>query len=190
MLEKLFRLSENKTSVKTEVIAGVTTFMTMAYILFLNPNILSSTGMDKNAVFFATAISAGFVTIAMGLVANFPIALAPGMGLNALFATVAITGTGMPWRVALGAVFISGIIFIILTITKIRQILVIAVPNSLKRAITVGIGLFITIIGLKLSEIMVVTTSLIPPTLGSITKSGGGSPVEIFRMEYWHGKLS
>ena len=175
MLEKLFRLTDHKTSVKTEVIAGITTFMTMAYILFLNPNILASTGMDKNAVFFATAISAGFVTIAMGLVANFPIALAPGMGLNALFATVALTGVGMPWRVALGAVFISGIIFIILTITKIRQILVIAVPNSLKRAITVGIGLFITIIGLKLSEIMVVTTSVIPPTLESIAKSGGSA---------------
>ena len=189
MLEKLFRLTENKTSVKTEVIAGVTTFMTMAYILFLNPNILASTGMDKNAVFFATAISAGFVTIAMGLVANFPIALAPGMGLNALFATVALTGVGMPWRVALGAVFISGIIFIILTITKIRQILVIAVPNSLKRAITVGIGLFITIIGLKLSEIMVVTTSLIPSTLASVTKSGGSVLLKSFEWNIGMGSF-
>ena len=189
MLEKLFRLTEYKTSVKTEIIAGVTTFMTMAYILFLNPNILSSTGMDKNAVFFATAISAGFVTIAMGLVANFPIALAPGMGLNALFATVALTGVGMPWRVALGAVFISGIIVIILTITKIRQILVIAVPNSLKRAITVGIGLFITIIGLKLAEIMVVTTSLIPPTLESITKSGGSALLKSFEWNIGMGSF-
>jgi len=189
MLERLFKLTENKTSVKTEVIAGVTTFMTMAYILFLNPNILSSTGMDKNAVFFATAISAGFVTIAMGLVANFPIALAPGMGLNALFATVALTGVGMPWRVALGAVFISGIIFIILTITRIRQILVIAVPNSLKRAITVGIGLFITIIGLKLSEIMVVTTTLIPPTMASITKSGGTALLKSFEWNIGMGSF-
>ena len=189
MLEKLFRLTKNKTSVKTEVIAGVTTFMTMAYILFLNPNILSTTGMDKNAVFFATAISAGFVTLAMGLVANFPIALAPGMGLNALFATVALTGVGMPWRVALGAVFISGIIFIVLTITKIRQILVIAVPNSLKRAITVGIGLFITIIGLKLSEIMVVTTSLIPPTLKLITKSGGSALLKSFEWNIGMGNF-
>jgi len=150
MFEKLFKLSENKTSVKTEVIAGVTTFMTMAYILFLNPNILASTGMDKNAVFFATAISAAFVTIAMGLVVNFPIALAPGMGLNALFATVALAGVGMPWQVALGAVFISGMIFVVLTVTKIRQILVVAVPTSLKRAITVGLGLFITFNGFKL----------------------------------------
>jgi AGZA family xanthine/uracil permease-like MFS transporter len=108
MLNKFFKLKENGTNIRTEIVAGITTFMTMAYILFLNPSILSATGMDTNAVFFATAISAGFVTIAMGLVANFPIALAPGMGLNALFATVALAGVGMPWRVALGAVFISG----------------------------------------------------------------------------------
>ncbi|MEI6679795.1 MAG: NCS2 family permease [Mariniphaga sp.] len=189
MLEKLFKLSENKTSVKTEIIAGVTTFMTMAYILFLNPNILAGTGMDKNAVFFATAISAGFVTIAMGLVANFPIALAPGMGLNALFATVALTGVGMPWRVALGAVFISGLIFIVLTVTKIRQILVIAVPNSLKRAITVGIGLFITIIGLKISDIMAVTTSLIPPTMDAISKTGGRAALQFFEWNIGMGSF-
>ncbi len=180
MLEKLFKLRANKTSVKTEVIAGVTTFMTMAYILLINPNILSTTGMDKNAVFFATAFSAGVITIAMGLVVNFPIALAPGMGLNALFASVVLSGTGMPWRVALGAVFISGVIFVILTVTNIRQILVIAVPDSLKRAITVGIGLFITLIGLKLSEIMVVETSLIPPTLETVTRSGGMATLKFF----------
>jgi AGZA family xanthine/uracil permease-like MFS transporter len=189
MLEKLFKLTANKTSVKTEIIAGVTTFMTMAYILFLNPNILSSTGMDKNAVFFATAVAAGFVTIAMGLVANFPIALAPGMGLNALFATVALAGVGMPWRIALGAVFISGIIFIILTVTKIRQILVIAVPNSLKRAITVGIGLFITIIGVKISEIMVVSTSLIPPTLETVAKNGGRASLMFFEWNIGMGSF-
>ena len=189
MFEKLFKLTANKTSVKTEVIAGVTTFMTMAYILFLNPNILSSTGMDKNAVFFATAITAGFVTIAMGLVANFPIALAPGMGLNALFATVALAGVGMPWRVALGAVFISGIIFIFLTVTKIRQILVVAVPNSLKRAITVGIGFFITIIGVKISEIMVVSTSLIPPTLEAASKNGGRAPLMFFEWNIGMGSF-
>ena len=189
MLDKLFKLTANKTSVKTEVIAGVTTFMTMAYILFLNPNILSSTGMDKDAVFFATAVAAGFVTIAMGLVANFPIALAPGMGLNALFATVALAGAGMPWRVALGAVFISGIIFIILTLTKIRQMLVIAVPNSLKRAITVGIGLFITIIGVKISEIMVVSTSLIPPTLETAAKNGGRASLLFFEWNIGMGSF-
>jgi AGZA family xanthine/uracil permease-like MFS transporter len=189
MFEKLFKLSENKTSVKTEVIAGVTTFMTMAYILFLNPNILAATGMDKNAVFFATAISAAFVTIAMGLVVNFPIALAPGMGLNALFATVALAGVGMPWQVALGAVFISGIIFIVLTVTKIRQILVVAVPTSLKRAITVGIGLFITIIGFKLSEIMTVTSMAIPPTIEAMGKNGGIATLKFFEWNIGMGSF-
>lgn len=172
MLDKFFKLKENGTNIRTEIVAGITTFMTMAYILFLNPSILGVTGMDTNAIFFATAISAGFVTIAMGLVANFPIALAPGMGLNALFATVALAGVGMPWQTALGAVFISGIIFIILTVTKVRQILVIAVPNSLKKAITVGIGLFITIIGFKLSEVLVVSANVIPPTIESMSKGG------------------
>lgn len=169
MLEKLFKLKAQNTNVKTEIVAGITTFVTMAYILFLNPNILSGTGMHPNAIFFATAVAAGVVSIAMGLVANFPIALAPGMGLNAFFAAIAVQGVGMPWQAALGAVFISGIIFIILTVTKVRQLLVVAVPNSLKVAITVGIGLFITVIGIKLSEIMVVKASLIPPTIQQIT---------------------
>ena len=188
-IAKFFKLKENKTTVRTEIIAGITTFMTMAYILFLNPNILSATGMDKNAIFFATAIAAGFVTIAMGLVANFPIALAPGMGLNAFFATVALAGVGMPWRVALGAVFISGLIFILLTVTKVRQILVVAVPQSLKVAITVGIGLFITIIGLKLSEVMAVSTSLIPSTLENLNKSGGQSGLLYFEWNIGLGSL-
>ncbi|MCG0314294.1 MAG: NCS2 family permease, partial [Calditerricola sp.] len=152
MWERLFQLRANQTTVRTELIAGFTTYVTMAYILFLNPAILSATGMDKNAVFFATAVGAALVTIAMGLFVNFPVALAPGMGLNAYFAVVAAQHTGMmSWQVALGAVFLSGIIFIILTVTRVRQILVEAVPDSLKHAITVGIGLFITIIGLKLS---------------------------------------
>ncbi len=188
-ITKYFKLQENKTTVRTEIVAGITTFMTMAYILFLNPNILSATGMDKNAVFFATAIAAGFVTIAMGLVANFPIALAPGMGLNAFFATVALAGVGMPWRVALGAVFISGLIFILLTITKVRQILVVAVPRSLKVAITVGIGLFITIIGLKLSEIMAVSTNLIPPTLDTLKATGGKAGLLFFEWNIGLGSL-
>lgn len=189
MIEKLFKLEANKTSVKTEVIAGITTFMTMAYILFLNPNILSSTGMDKGAVFFATAIAAGIVTISMGLVANFPIALAPGMGLNAFFATVALQGVGMPWQVALGAVFISGVIFILLTVTKVRQILVVAVPGSLKVAITVGIGLFITVIGLKLSEIMVASASVIPPTLAKMQETGGKAGLMFFEWNIGFGSL-
>jgi len=189
MLDKLFKLKENGTNIRTEIVAGITTFMTMAYILFLNPSILSATGMDTNAIFFATAISAGFVTIAMGLVANFPIALAPGMGLNALFATVALAGVGMPWQTALGAVFISGLIFILLTVTKVRQILVIAVPNSLKKAITVGIGLFITIIGFKLSEIMVVTANVIPPTLEAMTK-GGPTTLKFFEWNIGMGSFT
>jgi len=188
-ITKFFKLQENKTTVRTEIIAGVTTFMTMAYILFLNPNILSATGMDKNAIFFATAIAAGFVTIAMGLVANFPIALAPGMGLNAFFATVALAGVGMPWRVALGAVFISGLIFILLTVTKVRQILVVAVPHSLKIAITVGIGLFITIIGLKLSEIMAVSANVIPPILDHLNATKGQANLLFFEWNIGLGSL-
>jgi len=188
-ITKFFKLQENKTTVRTEIIAGITTFMTMAYILFLNPNILSATGMDKNAVFFATAVAAGFVTIAMGLVANFPIALAPGMGLNAFFATVALAGVGMPWRVALGAVFISGLIFILLTVTKVRQILVVAVPQSLKIAITVGIGLFITVIGLKLSEIMAVSTNVIPPTLEHLNATKGQTGLLYFEWNIGLGSL-
>jgi len=190
MLDKIFKLKENGTTIRIEIIAGITTFMTMAYILFLNPNILGVTGMDKNAVFFATAISAGFVTIAMGLVANFPMALAPGMGLNALFATVALAGVGMPWQSALGAVFISGLIFILLTVTKVRQILVIAVPNSLKNAITVGIGLFITIIGFKLSEIMVVTAKVIPPTLEALSKSAAPTTLKFFEWNIGMGSFT
>ncbi|NWJ52283.1 MAG: NCS2 family permease [Bacteroidetes bacterium] len=189
MIEKLFKLKANHTTVRTEILAGVTTFMTMAYILFLNPNILSATGMDKNAVFFATAVAAGVVTIAMGLYANFPIALAPGMGLNAFFATVALQGVGMPWQAALGAVFISGVIFIILTLTRVRQLLVIAVPDSLKRAITVGIGLFITIIGIKLSEIMVVGTNIIPPTMDALKSGHGMTTLKFFEWNIMLGSF-
>ncbi|AEG59549.1 NCS2 family permease [Desulforamulus ruminis] len=190
MLEQFFKLRENNTTVRTEIIAGLTTFMTMAYILFLNPNILSATGMDKNAVFFATAAAAGLVTIAMGLFVNFPIALAPGMGLNAFFAAIAVQGVGMPWEVALGAVFISGIIFLILTVTQVRQLLVVAVPNSLKRAITVGIGLFITIIGLKLSEITIIKVGpVLPPTLEALQESGGIATLKSFEWNSFLGSF-
>jgi AGZA family xanthine/uracil permease-like MFS transporter len=189
MLDKFFGISKSNSTIRTEIVAGITTFMTMAYILFLNPNILSVTGMDKNAVFFATAISAGIVTIAMGLIANFPIALAPGMGLNALFATVAVAGFGMPWQIALGAVFISGLIFVLLTVTKVRQLLVVAVPDSLKRAITVGIGLFITVIGLKLSGIMSVATQVIQPTLETMQQNGGIANLKSFEWNIGIGSL-
>ncbi|WP_425060361.1 Adenine permease AdeQ [Sporomusa carbonis] len=190
MLEKLFGLSARKTDVKTEVIAGITTFMTMAYILFVNPSILGSAGMDKNAVLLATAIGAGVVTIMMGLFVNYPIALAPGMGLNAFYAFTVVIGMGVSWQVALGAVFISGLIFILLTVTQVRQLLVEGMPNSLKHAITVGIGLFITIIGLKLSGIMSIRLSLIPPTLEKIVAAqGNGTPLS-FETIIEMGKLA
>ena len=159
MLERLFALSARNTNVRTEVAAGITTFMTMAYILFVNPSILGAAGMDKNAVLLATAIGAGCVTIAMGMFVNYPIALAPGMGLNAFYAFTVVIGMGIPWEVALGAVFLSGIVFILLTVTRVRQLLVEGMPVSLKHAITVGIGLFITVVGLKLSGLMSIRLS-------------------------------
>jgi AGZA family xanthine/uracil permease-like MFS transporter len=161
-MDQFFKLKEHGTTVRTEIMAGLTTFMTMAYILAVNPNILSAfgsgaTGMDWTAVFLATAIAAGVITIAMGLFVNFPVALAPGMGLNAYFATVILSSQGkFTYQMALAAVFISGIIFIILTVTKVRQMLLVAVPDNIKHAITVGIGLFITIIGLKNSGLMTI----------------------------------
>ncbi|MDF2959473.1 MAG: guanine permease [Paenibacillus sp.] len=161
-MDRFFKLKENGTTVRTEIMAGLTTFMTMAYILAVNPNILSNfgsgaTGMDWTAVFLATAIAAGVMTIAMGLFVNFPVALAPGMGLNAYFATVILSSQGtFTFQMGLTAVFISGLIFILLTVTKVRQLLLVAVPDSLKHAITVGIGLFITIIGLKNSGLLTV----------------------------------
>ena len=153
MLEKLFALKERNTTVKGEIIAGVTTFITMAYILFLAPNILSLAGMDKNAVLIATALGGGLVTIAMGLFVNYPICLAPGVGLLAFYAFTVVLGMGIAWQTALGAVFISGVVFFILTVTTIRQKIVEGIPASIKIAITVGIGLFISIIGLKLSHV-------------------------------------
>ncbi|TLS52125.1 NCS2 family permease [Paenibacillus antri] len=161
-MDRLFQLKARGTNVRTELIAGLTTFMTMAYILFVNQIFLgpSGAGMPAEAVFFATALGAGLVTIAMGLFVNIPVALAPGMGLNAYFMSVVLSSNGeITWQTALGAVFISGIIFIILTVTKVRQMLVTAVPNSIKVGITVGIGLFIAIIGFKLSNIVAISVN-------------------------------
>ncbi|WP_028612407.1 NCS2 family permease [Paenibacillus harenae] len=162
-MERFFRLKEHGTNVRTEIMAGLTTFMTMAYILAVNPIILTPTGLDWTAVFLATALAAGIFSIAMGIFVNFPVALAPGMGLNAYFASVIIASaaTDTPISPAMGltAVFISGIIFIILTVTQVRQMLITAVPDSLKHSITVGIGLFITIIGLKNSGLMTIAVS-------------------------------
>lgn len=146
-MNDFFRLKENKTNLQTEIIAGITTFMTMAYIIFVNPNILSATGMDSGAVMTATALAAGLATIMMGLVTNYPFALASGMGLNAFFAFVVAPIAG--WEVALGAVFISGIVFLILAVFRVIDVIDAAVPVSLKRAISAGIGLFIAFIGLQ-----------------------------------------
>lgn len=149
MLDKFFKITENKSTLKTEIIAGITTFMTMVYILAVNPSILSAAGMDKDAVFTATALSAIIATLVMALVAKLPFALAPGMGLNAFFAFTVVLGMGYSWEFALTAVFLEGIIFILLTAFNIRELIVNSIPINLKHAVSVGIGLFIAFIGLK-----------------------------------------
>lgn len=148
-MDRFFRLSENGTNVKTEILAGVTTFLTMAYIIFVNPTILSQTKMDKGAVFVATILAATIGTFVMGLVANVPFAQAPGMGLNAFFTFTVVLGLGYTWQQALAMVFICGIINIIITVTKIRKMIIHAIPLSLQYAISGGIGLFIAYIGVK-----------------------------------------
>ncbi len=155
MLEKLFKLKDNKTNVKTEMIAGVTTFMTMAYILAVNPNILSATGMDANAVLIATALASFVGTVCMALFSNYPFALAPGMGLNAYFAYTVVLGMGYSWQIALLAVFAEGIIFIILSLTNVREAIFNAIPLTLKSAVSVGIGLFVAFIGLQDAKLIV-----------------------------------
>ncbi|RCX16251.1 AGZA family xanthine/uracil permease-like MFS transporter [Fontibacillus phaseoli] len=162
-MDRFFKLKQNGTTVRTEIMAGITTFMAMAYILTVNPNTLTAFGqidMGWYSVFLATALAAGIFTIAMGLFINFPVALAPGMGLNAYFASVVLSSAStdhpFSWEMGLTAVFISGLIFILLTVTKIRQMLLDAIPDSLKHAITVGIGLFVTIVGLKNSGLMTI----------------------------------
>ena len=149
ILESFFKLKEHGTSVRTEVIAGFTTFLTMAYIILVNPLILSATGMDLNAVFVATCLAAALGTAIMGLVANYPMALAPGMGLNAYFTFSVVKGMGIPWQAALGAVFISGIVFLAVSLFKVREAIVNAIPRSLKFAISAGVGMFLAIIALK-----------------------------------------
>ena len=149
LLERLFKLSEHGTTVRTEILAGVTTFLTMCYIVIVNPGILSLTGMDFGAVFVATCVSSAIGCFIMGAFANYPIALAPGMGLNAYFTFAVVKGMGVPWQVALAAVFVSGIIFFVFSFLRIREMLVNALPMSLKMAIAAGIGLFLALIALK-----------------------------------------
>lgn len=155
MFEKLFKLSEHKTTVKTEIMAGLTTFLTMAYIIFVNPAILADAGMDKGAVFVATCLAAAIGCFIMGFIANYPIALAPGMGLNAFFTYGVVLGMGYSWQAALGAVFLSGIIFLLLSIFKVREWIINAIPRTLKLGIATGIGSFLALIALKNAGIIV-----------------------------------
>ena len=161
MLEKVFKLSENKTDAKTEILAGITTFMTMAYILAVNPSILSATGMDSGAVFTATALAAFIGTLLMAIFANYPFALAPGMGLNAYFSYTVVLGMGYSWEYALTAVFAEGIIFILLSATNVREAIFNAIPQNLKAAVSVGIGLFIAFIGLQNAKIVIGGSTLL-----------------------------
>lgn len=169
-LEKFFKLKEHKTSVRTEILAGITTFMTMAYILVVNPTILSEAGMDKGAVFTTTAISSFIGTVIMGLCANYPFALAPGMGLNAYFAYTIVIGRGYSWQFALTAVLLEGIIFLVLTFTKVREMIVNSMPYSLKQAVSAGIGIFIAFLGLYQAG-LVKQGKGIPLDLGVITSA-------------------
>ena len=161
MLEKMFKLRQNGTDGKTEVLAGITTFMTMAYILAVNPSIMAEAGMDQGAVFTATALAALVGTLLMALFANYPFALAPGMGLNAYFAYTVVLGMGYSWETALTAVFVEGIVFIVLSLTNVREAIFNAIPKNLKAAVSVGIGLFIAFIGLQNAKIVIGGSTLL-----------------------------
>lgn len=170
-LERLFRLSAHGTTVRTEILAGLTTFLTMAYIVFINPSILADAGMDRGAVFVATCLAAALGSLVMGLLANWPVAMAPGMGLNAYFAYVVVLGMGYTWQAALGAVFISGLCFLVVTLTGLRRVIVDGIPRSMRIALTVGIGLFLAIIALKSAGIVAASPATFV-TLGDLHKPG------------------
>lgn len=169
LLERTFRLAEHGTSVRTEVLAGLTTFLTMAYIVFINPSILGDAGMPRGAVFVATCLVAALGSLIMALWANYPIALAPGMGLNAYFTYVVVQQLGFSWQAALGAVFISGVCFLIVTLTGLRALIVEGIPRSMRIAITVGIGLFLAIIALKNAGLVAASPATFV-TLGDLHK--------------------
>lgn len=168
MLKKFLGVDLKETTVKTEIMAGITTFLTMAYILAVNPNILSETGMDKGALFTTTVVMSALATIFMGLYAKLPLALAPGMGLNAFFAYTVCMVMGYSWQFALTAVFLEGIVFILLTITNLREKIVDVIPDTLKNAISAGIGLYIAFIGLKSAGIVVDNEATLV-SLGNLT---------------------
>ena len=171
MLEKLFALREHDTTPATEILAGLTTFLTMAYIIFINPSILGDAGMPKAAVFVATCLVAAFGSMIMGLYANYPVACAPGMGLNAYFAYVVVLGMHYRWEAALGAVFLSGAGFLVITLVGLRRLIVDAIPPSLRIALTVGIGLFLAVISLKNAGIVVASPATLV-TLGDLHRPG------------------
>lgn len=164
MLEKLFHLRENNTTIRTEVVAGITTFMTMAYILAVNPSILGDAGMDRNAVLIATCLASFIGTACMGLGANMPFALSAGMGLNAYMAYTVVLGQGISWQMALFAVFVEGLIFIVMSLTSLREAIFDAIPMSLKKSVSVGIGLFIAFIGLQNAGLSVDSSTLVTIT--------------------------
>lgn len=167
-LERLFKLSENNTTIRTELAAGLTTFLTMAYIIFVNPQILSEAGVPFSGALFATCLSAAVGSLMMGLLANYPFALAPGMGLNAYFTYTVVKTMGYDWRVALGAVFISGVAFLILTLARVRAMIVDAIPMTMKTSVAAGIGLFIAFIGLKNAGVIAASPATFV-TLGHVT---------------------
>ncbi|MCR6629941.1 MAG: NCS2 family permease [Magnetospirillum sp.] len=169
MLERLFRLKANGTTAGTEVLAGATTFLTMAYIIFINPAILADAGMDHGAVFVATCLVSALACLLMGVWANYPVALAPGMGLNAYFAYSVVQGMGTSWQIALGAVFLSGCLFVLISLSRIRDAIVDAIPHSMKLAISAGIGLFLGIIALKNAGLIVAHPATLL-TAGDITR--------------------
>ena len=171
MLEKLFKLKAHNTTIRTEIIAGITTFLAMAYILFVNPSILGATGMDKGAVFVATCLAAAIGCVLMGLIANYPIALAPGMGLNAFFTYTVVLHMGYTWQVALGAVFLSAVIFFAMSLFKIREWIINSIPLPLRAGIGAGIGLFLAIIALEGAGIVVDNPATLVG-LGDLTKPG------------------
>ncbi len=188
MLERLFKLQEHGTTVRVEVLAGVTTFLTMAYIVVVNPAILGNAGMPVAAVAAATCLAAGLGSILMGLLSNYPLALAPGMGLNAYFTYTVVKGTGIPWETALGCVFLSGVIFLILTVAGLRQLIVEAIPRSLFAAVAGGIGLFIAFIGLSDAG-LVVAHPATKVTLGDLTAPNAllcmGGLLLIGALQFW-----
>ncbi|MGC8114833.1 NCS2 family permease [Metapseudomonas otitidis] len=171
LLDRLFKLTQHRTTVKTELAAGLTTFITMAYIIFVNPNIMADAGIDHGAAFIATCLAAAFGCFLMGLYANWPVGLAPGMGLNAFFTYTVVNTMGYSWQIALGAVFLSGVLFMVLTFSRIREWLLNSIPSSLRFAMGAGVGLFLGLIGLKTAGIVVAHPSTLVH-IGDLTSPG------------------